>query len=168
MLTNRMATRIRQWGLRVVCSRVLLSIVVLSGFCGVVQAGVKLMGFNMVQQENVMLHFDLDSASAIADVFSLSDPDRLVIDLPDATLATPMPNETFSQGVVSRIRYAQHGTDYLRVVSATYRKRQLRVCTSPGRTAPVDRSWCERLPAACQPGTAGSHADATTRRGSRH
>ncbi len=63
-----------------------------------------------------MLHFDLDSANATADVFSLSNPDRLVIDLPDATLATPMPNATFSQGVVSRIRYAQHGADYLRVV----------------------------------------------------
>ncbi len=116
MLTNSMAARIRQWRLRVVCPRVLLSVVVLSGLCGVVQASVKLMGFNMVQQENVMLHFDLDSANAIADVFSLSNPDRLVVDLPNATLATPMPNETFSQGVVSRIRYAQHGTDYLRVV----------------------------------------------------
>ncbi len=116
MLTNRMAARIRQWGRRVVCPLLLLSAVTLAGFSGMAQAGVKLKGFNMVQQENVMLHFDLDSANATADVFSLSNPDRLVIDLPQATLATPMPNETFSQGAVSRIRYAQHGADYLRVV----------------------------------------------------
>ncbi len=116
MLTDRTAGRFGQWMRQVICACMLLPVIVLGGFSGVVQAGVKLKGFNMVQQENVMLHFDLDSANATADVFSLSNPDRLVIDLPQATLATPMPNETFSQGVVSRIRYAQHGADYLRVV----------------------------------------------------
>lgn len=63
-----------------------------------------------------MLHFDLDSADAKAKVFSLKNPNRLVVDFPDATLATPMPTETFAQGVVSRVRYGQHGNDYLRVV----------------------------------------------------
>lgn len=76
----------------------------------------KLYGFRIVQQENVMLHLDLDSSSAEADLFSLADPHRLVIDLPRATLATKMPSETFVQGVVRGVRYAQHGDAYLRVV----------------------------------------------------
>lgn len=76
----------------------------------------KLYGFRIVQQENVMLHLDLDSSSAEADLFSLTDPHRLVIDLPRATLATKMPSETFVQGVVRGVRYAQHGDAYLRVV----------------------------------------------------
>ncbi|MFK7853482.1 MAG: N-acetylmuramoyl-L-alanine amidase [Granulosicoccus sp.] len=91
------------------------------------QAAVKLHGFRMVQQDNVMLHFDLDSNAATVDMFSLEKPQRLVIDLPGATLATQLPSETFPQGVVQSIRYAQHGDDYLRVVldlrhdvSATY------------------------------------------------
>ncbi|NND89322.1 MAG: AMIN domain-containing protein [Granulosicoccus sp.] len=76
----------------------------------------KLYGFRLVQQENVMLHFDLDSATATAELFSLADPDRLVIDLPGATLATQMPTESFPQGVIRSIRYAQHGEQFLRVV----------------------------------------------------
>jgi len=81
----------------------------------------------MVQQDNVMLHFDLDSAAAPVELFSLDQPQRLVIDLPGATLATDLPSETFAQGVVESIRYAQHGSQFLRVVldlrrqvSATY------------------------------------------------
>lgn len=76
----------------------------------------KLYGFRIVQQENVMLHLDLDSSSAEAELFSLGEPHRLVIDLPGATLATQMPSETFIQGVVRGVRYAQHGDAYLRVV----------------------------------------------------
>lgn len=79
-------------------------------------ASVKLKGFRMVQQENVMLHFDLDSTNATADMFTLSKPERLVIDLPQAVLATQMPAEQFADGVVKGIRYAQHGDAYLRVV----------------------------------------------------
>ncbi|ASJ72445.1 N-acetylmuramoyl-L-alanine amidase [Granulosicoccus antarcticus] len=116
MLTIRAARNIRQWVRQAVCPLILLVAGVLGGFSGSLQAAVKLNGFNLVQQENVMLHFDLDSANATADVFSLSNPNRLVVDLPEATLATPMPTTTFSEGIVSRVRYAQHGSDYLRVV----------------------------------------------------
>lgn len=84
--------------------------------CAHVSAESKLYGFKMVQQEHVMLHFDLNSADASAELFSLTDPHRLVIDLPDTTLATQLPNERFSDGVVQRIRYAQHGREFLRVV----------------------------------------------------
>ena len=63
-----------------------------------------------------MLHFDLDSANARAELFALAEPDRLVIDLPGATLATDIPGESFATGIVKRIRCAQHGDQYLRVV----------------------------------------------------
>jgi N-acetylmuramoyl-L-alanine amidase len=95
--------------------RVLL-MALLGVFTSTLHASAQLYGFRMVQQENVMLHFDLDSTSATAELFSLADPHRLVIDLPGVTLATKMPSETFSQGVVQAIRYAQHGGQYLRVV----------------------------------------------------
>ncbi|MGQ7844169.1 N-acetylmuramoyl-L-alanine amidase [Granulosicoccus sp. 3-233] len=88
----------------------------LLGNSAILHAGGKLNGFRMVQQENVMLHFDLDSVDASADMFSLSKPDRLVIDLPGTILATQMPDKNFPEGVVKAIRYAQHGEDYLRVV----------------------------------------------------
>ncbi len=79
-------------------------------------ASARLNGFRLVQQENVMLHFDLDSRDARVDMFSLNKPDRLVIDLPDVILATRIAEEGFAEGVVKSVRYAQHGEDFLRVV----------------------------------------------------
>lgn len=76
----------------------------------------KLYGFRIVQQDHVMLHFDLDSSAAAAQLFSLADPHRLVVDLPGTTLATQLPSKTFIQGVVRGVRYAQHKEGYLRVV----------------------------------------------------
>jgi N-acetylmuramoyl-L-alanine amidase len=76
----------------------------------------KLYGFRIVQQDHVMLHFDLDSSAAAAQLFSLAEPHRLVVDLPGTTLATELPSETFIQGVVRGVRYAQHKGGYLRVV----------------------------------------------------
>jgi len=76
----------------------------------------QLHGFKMIQQDNLMLHFDLDSAATNADMFILEQPYRLVVDLPQTTLATQLPAELFEQGVVKGIRYAQHGAAYLRVV----------------------------------------------------
>ncbi|MFK8082305.1 MAG: N-acetylmuramoyl-L-alanine amidase [Granulosicoccus sp.] len=79
-------------------------------------AAVKLHDFKMVQQDNLMLHFDLDSAEASVDMFTLNNPHRLVIDLPNAILGTQLPTEEFDTGVVKAVRYAQHGEHYLRVV----------------------------------------------------
>ncbi|MFK7996773.1 MAG: N-acetylmuramoyl-L-alanine amidase [Granulosicoccus sp.] len=79
-------------------------------------AAPKLYGFKMVQQDNLMLHFDLDSADASADMFMLAKPYRLVIDLPRTTLGTQLPTEEFESGVVKAIRYAQHDEGFLRVV----------------------------------------------------
>jgi len=94
----------------------LLSVtILLTGLCSTALAGPKLLGFKMVQQDNLMLHFDLDSVDAEARVFPLKEPHRLVIDLFNATLATRMPSERYGEGVVEGVRYAQHD-DFLRVV----------------------------------------------------
>jgi len=63
-----------------------------------------------------MLHLDLDSTDARAKPFTLSNHDRLVIDLLGATLGTELPDEEFATGLVKGVRYAQHGDEYLRVV----------------------------------------------------
>lgn len=100
------------------CQTILLGVFIL--FMGATiasaSAQAKLYGFRMVPQEHVMLHFDLDSSASDADLFMLVNPHRLVIDLPHTVLATELPSETFSQGVVKGIRYSQHGDAYLRVV----------------------------------------------------
>lgn len=88
----------------------------LCGLSSTASAAPRLNGFNMVEQGNQILHFDLDSKDARAEMFILTQPDRLVIDLPKATLGTELPSQTFDSGVVKAIRYAQHGDDYLRVV----------------------------------------------------
>ena len=93
---------------------VLIAVLMLSA--GNALAASKLFGFRIVQQDNVMLHFDLDSHAAAVELFSLAAPHRLVVDLPGTTLATELPSETFIQGVVRGVRYAQHKEGYLRVV----------------------------------------------------
>lgn len=109
------------WRLLSRCSLIALLAVICAGFWAgfaavPAVAAVQLYSFKMVHQDHVMLHFDLDSASATAELFTLEKPHRLVIDLPGAVLATSLPTESFKEGVVKAIRYAQHGNDYLRVV----------------------------------------------------
>ena len=108
---------------KVMFSRPVLRLLVVAWVCvvlisaaGNAMAETRLNGFKMVQQDNLMLHFDLDSVDARADMFMLTEPHRLVIDLLKATLGTELPSERFDSGVVEGIRYAQHGEDYLRVV----------------------------------------------------
>lgn len=79
-------------------------------------AAVNLYSFKIVHQENLMLHFDLDSESATAELFTLEKPHRLVIDLPGAVLSTELSSDSLNQSVVKGIRHAQHGDDFLRVV----------------------------------------------------
>lgn len=79
-------------------------------------AAPKLYAFKMVQQDNLILHFDLDSAEARAEMFMLTNPHRLVIDLPKASLGTQLPSEEFETGFVKAIRYAQHDEGFLRIV----------------------------------------------------
>ena len=99
----------------------LFMVTLLTGYCFVAAASPKLYGFKIVEQDNLMLHFDLDSAEARAELFVLENPHRLVIDLPGATLGTDLPTKSFDNGIVRGIRYAQHGDDqqdgtYLRIV----------------------------------------------------
>jgi len=81
-----------------------------------VLAAPQLYEFKMVQQDNLMLHFDLDSENAGIDMFLLTKPDRLVIDLPGTTLSAQLPTEQFDTGIVKGIRYAQHDEGFLRIV----------------------------------------------------
>lgn len=96
--------------------------VLAAGSTGWARAATSLAGFRMVQQDNVMLHFDLVKAvgspatAPAAKLFTLVDPDRLVIDLPDTTLATNIPADTFAEGVVKAVRYGLHENGQLRIV----------------------------------------------------
>ena len=93
---------------------------------GIVQAATaRLGGFRRVQQDNVMLHLDLEGGVTSARVFELSDPERLVIDLPATVLADSLAGERFPDGVVSGVRYGAQSDGSLRVVV------DLRRATSP-------------------------------------
>lgn len=98
-----------------VCSALVLAIAAML-WVGSAVSGSKLYGFRIVQQDHVMLHFDLDSTDAVANLFSLAGPHRLVVDLPATTLATQLSSRTYIEGVVRGVRYGQHKEGYLRVV----------------------------------------------------
>ncbi len=75
-----------------------------------------LSSFRLVQQDSVRLHFDLDRATADANLFILTDPDRLVIDLPDTALNSALREQNYSDGVVKAVRYGIHDGRKLRIV----------------------------------------------------
>ena len=84
-------------------------------------AGARLAAFRLVQQSSVVLHLDLDgesaaAASGAARVFSLSAPERLVIDLPGTARARGLADARFAAGVVSAVRYGAQADGTLRVV----------------------------------------------------
>lgn len=93
----------------------------LSGSMTRAHANAVLSGFRMVQQENVMLHFDLNSSNRDANLFVLSNPDRLVIDLPNTRMADSIQPQQFSQGAVKGFRFGAHDATNLRVVIDLYR-----------------------------------------------
>jgi len=86
----------------------------LGGHSATVSANTVLSGFRMVQQENVMLHFDLSGSENDASLFTLTNPDRLVVDLPRTRMAESIQAKEFSQGAVKGFRFGVH--DKLRVV----------------------------------------------------
>ena len=90
--------------------------VLAASYSGRSMAAVNLSAFRLVRRDTVHLHFDLDRSLGDAKLFTLTDPHRLVIDLPQTTLATALPKDTFSQGVVSGLRYAHKGDGTLRIV----------------------------------------------------
>lgn len=89
---------------------------ILTGPAGLLQASTQLSGFRMVQQETVKLHFDLDQVATGANLFTLSDPERLVIDLPDTVLVRTVSTTHYDEGVVASIRYGMHDGQKLRIV----------------------------------------------------
>jgi N-acetylmuramoyl-L-alanine amidase len=89
---------------------------ILTGRAGLLQASTQLSGFRMVQQETVKLHFDLDRVATGANLFTLSDPDRLVIDLPNTTLISTLSTTHYDEGVVASVRYGMHDGQKLRIV----------------------------------------------------
>jgi len=70
----------------------------------------------IVQILNVMLHFDLSASAGDANLFTLTEPDRLVIDLPNTNMAESIEPKRFAQGAVKGIRFGSHGPEKLRVV----------------------------------------------------
>jgi len=93
----------------------------LAGPAGIAKASITLSGFRMVQQENVMLHFDLSERASDANLFTLTNPDRLVIDLPDTQLAESIAPQQFTQGAVKGFRFGEHESGKLRVVIDLHR-----------------------------------------------
>ena len=79
-------------------------------------ATARLRGFRRVQQENVVLHLDLEGQVRGARVFELAEPHRLVIDLPDTALGDALAGERFRDGVVGGVRYGAQADGTLRVV----------------------------------------------------
>ncbi len=79
-------------------------------------AGTTLEQFRMVQQDNLTLHFDLDQRVSDASLFTLNNPDRLVIDLPNTVLSPSLEAQTFSTGAVEGIRFGVRDQHMLRVV----------------------------------------------------
>lgn len=84
-------------------------------------------GFRLVQQDNVMLHFDVAGPVGDVSLFSLENPHRLVIDFANTTLQTELPNQIFERGVVQSVRSGKQADGRLRLVvdlrapvSATY------------------------------------------------
>ncbi len=86
-----------------------------------VQASTELSAFRMVQQDNVMLHFDLSSNASDAKLFVLTEPDRLVVDLPNTQIAQSIEPQQFGQGAVKGFRFGAHGDNKLRVVIDLHR-----------------------------------------------
>lgn len=84
---------------------------------GLVRAATaRLAAFRRVQQDNVVLHLDLDGSVAGVRVFELVEPDRLVIDLPGTARAAALADERFPDGVVAGVRFGAQADGTLRVV----------------------------------------------------
>ena len=83
---------------------------------GFASRGATLAATRLVHQANAVLHLDLDVAAPGARLFTLADPDRLVIDLPGTDPAVGVGPESFASGPVAGIRYGRQADGALRVV----------------------------------------------------
>ena len=62
------------------------------------------------------LHLDLDRLPETHNVFTLENPQRIVIDLPSSRVSTLLSKELKARGTVRRIRYGKRNFDDLRIV----------------------------------------------------
>ncbi len=90
------------------------SILLLGGFASSAAGSAQLMRFQVVQQSNLMLHLDFDQPIENANVFALSNPHRLVIDLAYAELKTALDLDA-SRGMMLDVRHGYHGNQKLRI-----------------------------------------------------
>jgi len=88
----------------------------LLGKAGLATAGTRLSAFRMVQQSNIVLHFDLDAPVAGIQVFALDKPERLVIDLPGTLLNPALEPMRYEAGALSGVRYGVRNGSDLRIV----------------------------------------------------
>ena len=94
----------------------LVVLLLLLGAAGQAAAGVRVEGVRMwPAPDNTRLVFDL-SGPVEHRVFTLRNPDRLVIDLEDTRLARPVPRFDFGPSLLRGIRHAPRGGGALRVV----------------------------------------------------
>ena len=92
----------------------LATILLLGGIASSAVAGAQLIRFQVVQQSNLMLHLDFDQPVENVNVFALSNPHRLVIDLAYAELKTALTLDV-SLGMMQDIRHGFHGDQKLRI-----------------------------------------------------
>ena len=93
----------------------LLSVLLLlGGFSPAAFAAAQLVRFQVVQQSNLMLHLDFDQPVENVNVFALSNPHRLVIDLAYAELNTSLKLDA-SRGMMLDLRHGFHGEQKLRI-----------------------------------------------------
>ncbi len=93
----------------------------LAGPSGAAFGNTSLLAYRMVQQDNVMLHFDLNHVVGDAKLFSLSNPERLVIDLPGTAMSNSVAAQQYDQGAVKGIRFGVHNEKDLRIVVDLHR-----------------------------------------------
>ena len=127
-------------------------------------ATARVAGFELLQRESVVLHFDLDGAdvrraTASARVFSLRDPHRLVIDLPDTARAPTLLPASFDGGAVRAVRYGRQADGSLRIVvdtrSATHPSYRF-VARGEGQRLVLDLG-VRAAPAPSRPAARGEH-----------
>lgn len=75
-----------------------------------------LRGFKLASQDNLELYFDLDQEPAGHKIFTLANPDRLVIDLMNVKISAKMKVGGIHSNIVKDIRYATHDKEKLRIV----------------------------------------------------
>lgn len=79
-------------------------------------AAATISNIRLVQQENVMLHIDIDQPVAGLKLFTLDNPHRLVIDLPYTQSLNGVSNKQYDSGPVSALRFGVHESEHLRIV----------------------------------------------------